>query len=441
MMRKITLLLIAVLIAGIILTSAVYAQIMRKPEDWSFHRKLIDDGYAINPAIAVEEDSVHVVYIDTSSSAKTFQGNSYCEVCYKGSSDGGSTWNSAVGVSGTRLIDTYFLSEPTLTSSSGSIHCVWVEMNIGTGGNVILRYKNSFDNGRSWHNDTILRTTDNIEYLEITADEDVVGVIWMEHPYYYRHMYYRISRDGGRTWDAERFLSSATDTNAFFIDGNSIYLTYISRGPPRQLMLHKSIDAGKNWSDISIPVDSNDLFGPLGIVVNGSDVHLLSSCGYIKSIDGGENWSVLNESVIGDRILLSRNDLFVLWSVSWEYAVYYTKSNDYGLTWSSYVKMFNITSLYTFDFALSENHVHLVEYETESDLFDYEIYYMKSTDEGKSLIEKIPITDHSNELRQYILGVGIFAVIAPSITLLYMGYKWRKIERKKRCQRYLEKKK
>jgi hypothetical protein len=438
-MRKITLLLIAVLIAGIILTSAVYAQIMRKPGDWSFHRKLTDDGGAIDPAIAVEGNNIHVLYIDTSSNAETFGGSYYQEICYKGSSDNGSTWNSAVGVSGVRLIDTSFRSKPVIAVSNKSIHTAWVERSH------VIRYKNSFDNGRNWNTDTILHTG-YIESLGIEVDGDIVGVTWVESDLSWR-VHYRLSKDGGRTWDEEESLSyTAANFNVFSIDGTSVYIPYISQQPPeeRQLMLHKSIDAGKSWSDISIPVDYNYSVIARGIVVNGSDVHLLLSCGYLKSIDGGENWSALNESISGSRLILSKNNLYVS-RFDWRSdSMNYTKSNDYGLSWSSYTTIFNRTSQYDFDFTLSENDVHLVFYERKSDsfdYFDYEIYYMKSTDEGKSWMEEIQITDHTNEYRQYMLGIGIFAIIASSILLLYFRYKQQKQEHKDRHQRYIKEKK
>jgi len=411
---------------------------MRKPDDWSFHRKLTDDGHAVYPAIAVEGNNVHVLYIDTSSNAETFQGNRYCEVCYIQSDDGGSMWNSAVGVSGVRLIDTSF--EPVLAVSNKSIHTVWVERRH------IIRYRNSFDNGKNWYNDAVLRTTDDIRRLQIAANEDVIGVTWVEYPYQSRQLYYRISRDEGRTWVTEGLLPSLAEHSAFFINGNCIYLAYTSIQSPdeRQVTLHKSIDAGRNWNDTLIPIDYADWVAPAGMVVNGSDVHLLLSCGYLKSIDGGENWSALNEGITGSRIILSANDLYVF-RFDWRSdSMNYTKSNDYGLTWSSYTTMFNRTNYYDFDFALSENDVHLVFYETKSDsfdYFDYEIYYTKSTDEGKNWMEGIQITDHENEYRQYILGIGIFAIIASSISLLYFRYEWWKQERKDRHQRYIKEKK
>jgi hypothetical protein len=360
-----------------------------------------------------------------------------------------------------RLIDTSFRSKPVLAVSNKSIHCVWVERSIGTSGNYILRYKNSFDDGRNWHNDAVLRTADDIERLQIAANGDVIGVTWVEYPYELRQLYYRISRDGGRTWVTEGLLPSLAEHSAFFINGNCICLAYTSIQSPderqvtlhksidhypdeRQVTIHKIIDSGRNWNDNLITIDYADWIAPAGMVVNGSDVHLLLSCGYLKSVDGGENWSALNEGIIGSRIILQGNDLYVF-RFDWRSdSMNYTKSNDYGLSWSLYTTMFNRTNYYDFDFALSENDVHLVFYERKSDFFDYfdsEIYHTKSTDEGKNWMENIQITDHTNEYRQYILGIGIFAIVASSISLLYFRYEWWKQERKDRHQRYIEEKK
>jgi len=143
---------------------------------------------SFDPAIAIDSSgNIHVVWCDYS--FHNF------EICYKRSTDGGSTWQSTRRLtwnSGNSV-------EPAIAiDSSSNIHVVWVD---DTPGNSEIYYKRSTDGGSTWTTKRLTWNAGNSWDLAITTDSSGnIHVVWADYTSGNFEIYYKRSTDGGSTW-------------------------------------------------------------------------------------------------------------------------------------------------------------------------------------------------------------------------------------------------
>lgn len=136
-------------------------------------------SYSLSPSIGVSDSSVHVVWSDL--------WNGYnSQICYVRSTDGGSSWSPTVRLT----YDTTFSESPSVIVSGGNVHLVWQD---SRDGNEEIYYKLSTDGGLTWQPDTRLTFDTSASIApSVAVSGQKVHVVWSDqrdgHPeIYYKH--------------------------------------------------------------------------------------------------------------------------------------------------------------------------------------------------------------------------------------------------------------
>ncbi|QQS35097.1 MAG: T9SS type A sorting domain-containing protein [Ignavibacteriales bacterium] len=280
-----------------------------------------------------------------------------------------------------------------------SIHIVWWD---GRDLDREIYYKNSFDFGQTWSEDT--RLTNIVgwsEYPAIAVTGNYIHVVWQDdrdlafHP----EIYYKRSTDGGISWEQDKKL--ATDPSepglpSLAVAENTIHIVWIDlRDGNTEIYYKSSLDNGVTWlpdvrltNDISISERSS-------IAVNNEKVFVVwqderdndKEIYFKKSSDNGNTWSgdirLTNSAGESETPVIAANgeNIYVVWSDSRDGVgnaeIFFKRSSDNGLTWSEDIKVksspvaSNRPSL-----AVSSDFIHISWNEV------WEVYYTRSSDNG-----------------------------------------------------------
>ncbi len=230
-----------------------------------------------------------------------------------------------------------------------------------------------------------------------------VHVVWYDSRDGNNEIYYKQSTDGGTTWGADTRLTNDTawsERPTVVASGSTVHVAWYDGriGPPR-IFYKQSLDNGVTWgADVGLTPTSGVAYHP-SMAVSGSIVHVAwtdMSAGpqiyYTRSLDNGATWET--ERIITPSappagknfasIAASGSDVHVAWmDFRAEPRVYYTRSQDDGVTWDTDMA---ITSTYSQfpSIVASGSTLHMVY----SDFRDGEAfprtYYQRSTDAGDS---------------------------------------------------------
>ncbi|HRB01368.1 MAG TPA: hypothetical protein PK294_13115 [Ignavibacteria bacterium] len=148
------------------------------------------------PSVSVSGSAVHVVWYDSR------DGN--FEIYYKRSIDGGTSWGAD-----TRLTNNSFLSTKVSVSVSGSVlNVTWVDERDSY---KEIYYKRSTDGGTSWEADTRLTIhtgTSSASDPSVSVSGSVVHVVWHDDRDGNTEIYYKSSSDGGVSFGADTRLTN-----------------------------------------------------------------------------------------------------------------------------------------------------------------------------------------------------------------------------------------
>jgi len=294
-----------------------------------------EDSYG--PAIAVDlSDRIHVVWEDATP-------GDY-EVYHKRSTDGGETWSTSKRLT---WLAGQSRSPKTAVDSSGLLHVAWCD---DTPGDYEIYHKKSTDGGVSWLSAKRLTWADGFSAwpdMAASATGDL-HIVWSDDPSGSKEIYYKKSSNSGATWSTMKRLTWACV---------GLETLDLVADPSSCLQLIWLADSSGN----------SDLY-------------------YKRSKDGGDSWTAAERltwtSGSGACPAITADPsgpLSVVWSDNtpgnWE--VYYKKSADGGLTWTSSTRL-TWGSGYSYSPALvvdSSGLVHLVWEDGESS--ESEIYYRK----------------------------------------------------------------
>ena len=343
--------LVSLLFAPFYQSSPIKEKVLGTPAGWTDDIRLTDNAVSDRKVrLDVDDFDIHLTW-------RRIDGN--MEVFHIGSNDSGETWgvisqisNSGVGA-----------DNPDISQTNGNTHIVWDDRKTLT---AEIYYRNSTDNGVTWNAERTISSADgyNSEGPRIAINNSNIHVIWVDS----RHgaesvpanteIYYNWSLDGGVTWGTEKRLTNALYASA-----------------------------------------------PVGIAVNGSNIHVLfvddrtGTFGlyYIRSTDNGVTWDdgqgiigatrlISTNEVVQGAIAINGSDIHAVWinmQAGPTYRIYYRNSTDNGFSWNP-VQLLSGPSpiMGSSDIAVWEKNVSVLWDDYRDDGTTAEIYYKNSTDGG-----------------------------------------------------------
>jgi len=188
---------------------------------WEKDRRLTNNpNVSVNPSVSISGSVVHLVWEEDRN------GNN--EIYYKRSLDKGETWGQDQRLTN----DSASSLNPSLATTGPNLHIVWQDNRDGVAtnenevDNYEVYYKSSKDSGRSWHVRSLpasliqrdKRLTQNIghSYLPgISASGSNVHVVWSDARENNFEIFYKRSTDGGLHWDPDRRLTNTSSPSTY----------------------------------------------------------------------------------------------------------------------------------------------------------------------------------------------------------------------------------
>jgi hypothetical protein len=339
------------------------------PPGWSDEINLSQNQLNnLDPAVAVNQDNVHVVWRYNSGSTR--------DIVYKKSTDGGRTWCPMITLGSSPDI----AQLPQIALSQNNIHVVWEDRQDVNG----VYYRNSTDGGESWN--PARRITPNIYPWDAVAPDIFVNnsnvhIVWNDfrdgadgEVYYRRSLDNGITFDNGQGVDQDRRISFSPATVTKPLIGgyqSNISVAWMDeRNGNFEIYWEISKDNGNTWEDGlgNIGVDRRITFTSVfdyAIAMNGSKIHFV--------------WS--KQTWPGPT-----------------YTLYYCNSTDNGVTWNTPIILTGPTPLINApDIDISGDLIHIVWHDRRDDGTHNEIYYKNSTDGGISWGSDIRLTFNNTE--------------------------------------------
>ena len=167
--------------------------------------------------IAAIGDTVHVVWCDER------DGN--CEIYYKRSIDGGTTW----GIDTRLTYNPGTQCAPGIALSGSYVHVVWRD---NRHGDAEVYYNRSTDGGTTWGDDTRLTDTLSVDvwFPSVAVSDSNVHVVWDDARHGNEEVYYKRSTDGGITWGTDKRLSDNDPYQSLFptvaVSGSKVHVVW-----------------------------------------------------------------------------------------------------------------------------------------------------------------------------------------------------------------------
>jgi BNR repeat-like domain len=210
---------------------------------WTSAQRLTwNAGTSRDPAIAVNSSGhLYVVWQDYT------PGNA--EIYYKKSTDGGATWTSAQRLTWDAG-DCWF--PDIAVASSGHLHVVWEDW---TPAPPEIYYKKSVNGGTTWTSAQGISGTSGESYLPAIAvdSSDHLHVVWEDNTPGSWEIYYTKSTDGGAAWTPARRITwtsgrSGWPAIAAYSSGH-LHVAWEDNTPGNwEIYYRKSADGGATWT-------------------------------------------------------------------------------------------------------------------------------------------------------------------------------------------------
>jgi hypothetical protein len=298
---------------------------------WSGDTRLTNDpAQSDYPALAVQDSNLYVTWFDGR--------NGGWSVYTKRSTDYGATWGPDVLQSHNGGANSMW---PSVCASGPNIVVVWADNR--NGGNSQLYYVHSTDYGATWAPEVHLTFTPSF-FPSLSASGSYVHLVWKDTRIWH-DLWYKRSTDGGATWGPDTCLSDPPNYSQYAsvsASGPNVHIAfYDSRTGNTEIFYQRSTDYGFSWE---------------------RDIQLTSDGGASRSpsiADSGANVSIAwEETRDGNR------------------EVYYKSSLDMGSTWGPDVRLTEDPAVSMLpSIALADTMVHVVW--TDQRDGNLEIYYKR----------------------------------------------------------------
>lgn len=349
-------------------------------QTWTASKRITwTPNFTSDACIAIDSsDILHVLYSDGATLEK--------EIYYKRSTDGGTTWVGTkrltwnVGIS----VGPYIAID-----SSDDIHVVWSDMSFATFPE--LCYKKSTDGGTTWTGTKRLTWTTGIsKFPKIAIDSnDHIHLVWVEHISSNREIFFKKSTSGGNTWAGTKRLTWTPDFSrdpVIAVDSsNDIHvLWWEDTSLEDNLFYRNSTDGGTSWEATKKLTWNDHSSRPSIAIDNNGHIHIVwnqyfanDEVSYKKSTDGGSSWAATkrltwNSDISYDPVLVvdSFNRLHLIWNdkTPGNFELYHKKSDNGGTTWLGSKRILWTSGNSDFPKAAvdSDDDIHVVWVETTS---------------------------------------------------------------------------
>ncbi|MFH1050342.1 MAG: T9SS type A sorting domain-containing protein [bacterium] len=318
--------------------------------------------------------------------------------------------------------------DQSIAAQGNFVHVVWQDKRDG---NLEIYYKRSTDQGLTWGDDVrITNDTADTKNPGIALSDNNVYIIFDDEREGNREIYFKKSTDYGNTWGEDvrlTFDNSASWCPSIEVSNSGVHVVWADErsGYQGDIYYKKSTDGGDSWSnDIAL---CNEIGGSynVSLSVYNSNVNVVwndtrSSSGqifYIRSTDGGNSWTEdINISYLAAlswypyiKSNPKTNDLHLVWSqnIIGKLQIFYQHSTNNGDFWIDDVCLRNDkenSGWAALD--VDNSNVHVVWQDSRSG--NDEIFYRKSTDNGKTWSDELLLTDNmvTMSLRPYIAISG-----------------------------------
>ena len=251
---------------------------------------------------------------------------------------------------------------PVITAIGNKVYVAWSDCrNFATHE---VYFKSSNDGGISWSSDKLLSHIgeNSLNGIDIAATTNDIYVVWSEaRELNGMEIWINVSHDNGETWEGEKDLTAPdgdqSDWPHICAEGDSVCVVWGDRrdfSDQSMVYFKRSTDRGETWGPdkrLTWYGQWNDT-APHGIAVNGSDLHVLFgrnmpetakyAAHYIKSEDYGETWTTpiklsfpqSNYNCYGGGISVNGSYVHCVWSnESAQDEITYRMSKNNGDTW------------------------------------------------------------------------------------------------------------
>jgi Neuraminidase (sialidase) len=266
---------------------------------WGPDTPLTKDTLAsVEPSIAVSGANIYVVwkYVlqrDRSDIAKggiEFIDRGPRGICYRRSTDKGTTWDSKILLSGKPIFAEY----PSVGVSGVNVHVVWNDLHDNPKylslNECLIYYKHSTDGGRTWRPETCLTTFPSpTTHPSIAVSGSNIHVVWEDKRERDENteIYYKHSDDGGLTWCQDvRLMNYINPSNSPSIAVTGAKLHFVWLIALSNIYYSHSGDGGMNWKSVTNLTGQNSYAKQPSVAISGSKVHLV----WCDHRDG--NWEI-----------------------------------------------------------------------------------------------------------------------------------------------------
>lgn len=251
----------------------------------------------------------------------------------------------------------------------------------------------------------------------ICVYSNYVHVVWED----YRdgdsaEVYYKRSTDNGLTWLNDIRLTndpSRSENATIACFGNTLHVIWLdSRYGNYQIFYKRSTDNGVNWTPDVKLTNEIGVFFP-SITVSGVNIHIVFSgfrtgnvnVSYLKSLNSGSTWQLdtnIIQSIGGESepsISCYNNNIHLVWTDTRDgnNEVYYKKSIDNGSSWNQEIRLTNNSSQsYSPSIASFGNTVGIVWTDDRHEILNFEVYFIKSLNNGQDWDPEIRLTNSLN---------------------------------------------
>ena len=263
-------------------------------------------------------------------------------------------------------------------------------------------------------------------FLAVTAG-GILQTVWWEGRDGHPQVYGKRSTDCGVTWLPDQNLSNDPDTSlcpSLAVSDSTLHLVYKSNSEGWGAFYRRSTDGGATWSaDTALARFSSPIGGCMTCAASDSLVHVLwavfhgeyTQVSYRRSLDWGMSWQpeafLTHDSARSEdpSVAVSGTAVHVVWfdTRNSEGDVYYERSIDDGATWGPETRLTSDSAIvYAPTVAAVDSLVHVAWIDRRGGGYQFQIYYMRSTNWGATWEPEVRLTDNS--------GACLFPVLAAS---------------------------